>query len=162
QQPIHYAAERGRNDDVFGAEASAALRAHDRVLRMIFNGGDPIAYEPRAMPVEILLDEGGIFRHGQIAVLGVSLRELEGIEARMHAADHVEVEPPVPFELVPDAAVASRDDEMIDAVALELAQQWNGRKTKADNEDFGRDDVFAQRFVIARRGEHFVCSHGNP
>src|SRR5262249_59604752 len=108
QQPIHYAAERGRNDDVFGAEASAALRAHDRVLRMIFNGGDPIAYEPPAMPVEILLDEGGIFRHGQIAVLGVSLRELAGIEARAPAAEPCQVGPALPFGLVPDSSVPAR------------------------------------------------------
>ena len=51
-------------------------------------------------------------------------------------------------------------DDLIDAVAIKLAQQWNSRTTKADDEDFGRDDVFARRFVIARCGHRFVCIHG--
>jgi hypothetical protein len=42
----------------------------------------------------------------QIAIFGISIDELKGIEARMHAADHIEIQPIMPFQFVPNAPLA--------------------------------------------------------
>src|SRR5215475_1434224 len=106
---------------------------------MVLDRRHPLPHDPRAVAVQILLDESMIFLGRQVAVSGVSLHELEGIEARVHAADHVEVEPPMPFQSVPDAPLAAGDDDIIDAVPLELPDQWNGREAEADDQHLCRD-----------------------
>jgi hypothetical protein len=146
---------------MFGMKNSTALRANDGVRGMVLDRRHPLPHDPRAVAVQILFDESVILLGREVAISGISLDELEGIEARVHAADHVEVEPPMPFQSVPDAALAAGNDDIIDAVPLELPDQRNGREAEADDQHLRRYDLVVGFSATARSGRVLCRVHGS-
>ena len=80
---------------MFRFKNSAVLRANDGVCRMSLDRCHPVLYDFRAVLGQILSDESKVLFRCRIAIFGISIHELKGIEARMHAADQIKVQPPM-------------------------------------------------------------------
>jgi hypothetical protein len=73
---------------------------------VILHCDHPVLPDLRTVLGQILPDEGEVLFGGQIAIFRISIHELERIETCMHAADQIEIEPPMLLQSVPNAPLA--------------------------------------------------------